>query len=256
MNTAGGTGQSISMLKCVIVSGSPVWTSCLGSGAPAITTFTPPATLMSNKIANDAGKMKNQKGRLNFLESGSGPTHIVTLVDSMPDKTFAAQGNRASNDAKDAFIGCDTKYCSGGYTGLTLGAPVSLSNYIGNAGDGKNWKERLTEKEKTFAVPVVIEKGGTLTLGSGTAISQIKVFTTNSIPDSRVSAQSCIDISGTAAGVAASDQITGVKPPKPLGNLSLTAYASGEDTVTLHFCNPSTSSVTTPRGVYSFLAVH
>jgi hypothetical protein len=256
VNTSGHTGQSISMLKCVTISGSPVWTSCLGSGAPATTIFTPPATLMSNKIANDGGMMQNQKGRLNFLESGSGPTHIVTLVDSVPDKTFAAQANRAANDSNDAFIGCDTKYCSGGYTGLTLGAPVSLSNYIGNAGDGKNWKERLTEKEKTFAVPVVIEKGRTLTLGSGTAISQMKIFTTNSVPDSRVSPQSCIDVNGAAAGVAASDQITGVKPPKPLGNLSLTAYASGADTVTLHFCNPSTSAVTTPRGVYSFLAVH
>jgi hypothetical protein len=256
VNTSGHTGQSISMLKCVTISGSPVWTSCLGSGAPATTIFTPPATLMSNKIGNDGGMMQNQKGRLNFLESGSGPTHIVTLVDSVPDKTFAAQANRAANDSNDAFIGCDTKYCSGGYTGLTLGAPVSLSNYIGNAGDGKNWKERLTEKEKTFAVPVVIEKGRTLTLGSGTAISQMKIFTTNSISDSRVSPQSCIDVSGAAAGVAASDQITGVKPPKPLGNLSLTAYASGADTVTLHFCNPSTSAVTIPRGAYSFLAVH
>ncbi len=256
VNTSGHTGQSISMLKCVTISGSPVWTSCLGSGAPATTIFTPPATLMSNKIGNDGGAMKNQKGRLNFLESGSGPTHIVTLVDSVPDKTFAAQANRASDDANDAFIGCDTKYCSGGFTGLTLGAPVSVSNYIGNTGDGKNWKERLTEKEKTFAVPVVIEKGRTLTLGSGTAISQIKTFTTNSIAVSRVSAQSCIDVSGIAAGLAASDQITGVKPPKPLGNLSLNAYASGADTVTLHFCNPSTSAVSIPSGVYSFLAVH
>jgi hypothetical protein len=256
VNTSGNTGQSISMLKCVAVSGSPVWTSCLGSGAPATTVFTPPATLMSNKIGNDGGMMKNQKGRLNFLESGSGPTHIVTLVDSLPDKTFAAQANRAANDSNDAFIGCDTKYCSGNSTGLTFGAPVSLSDYIGNAGDGKNWKERLTEKEKTFAVPVVIEKGRTLTLGSGTPISQIKTFTTNSIADSRVSAQSCIDVSGTAAGLAASDQITGVRPPKPLGNLSLNAYASATDTVTLHFCNPSTSAVSIPRGAYSFLAVH
>jgi hypothetical protein len=63
-------------------------------------------------------------------------------------------------------------------------------------------------------------------------------------------------VNGIAAGVAVSDQITGVKPPTPLGNLSLTAYASAADTVTLHFCNPSTSAVTIPRGVYSFLAVH
>jgi hypothetical protein len=255
VNTAGSTGQSISMLKCVIVSGSPVWTSCLGSGAPAITTFTPPATLMSNKIAGDAGKMKNQKGRLNFLQSGSGPTHIVTLVDSTPEKTFAAQGNRAPNDANDAFIGCDTKYCSDGYTGLTLGAPVSVSNYIGNPGDGKNWKERLTEKQKAFAVPVVITKGSTLTLGSGTPLSQIKLYRTDKVAGSRVPAQNCVDVKATVPGLMEADQITGLRPPGPLGNLSMNGYASATDTVTLHFCNPTTLLVGIPAGVYSFIAV-
>ncbi len=110
VNTAGNTGQSISALRCPAVSGSPVWMSCLGSGAPASTIYTPPATLMSNKFAGDGGLMKNQKGRLNFLESGSGPVHIVTLVDSNPNKTFATQSNRASNDEGDAYIGCDTQY--------------------------------------------------------------------------------------------------------------------------------------------------
>jgi hypothetical protein len=254
VNTAGPiqTLQTISEGKCMPVDGSPVSVSCLGSSY----SFAPMATIMTNKIAQDGGHLLNLKGRLNFLTGGSGPNHIVTLVDSNPDKTFATVGQRPPNDGTDAFIGCDSKYCQGSMTGLTFGAPVSLSNYIGNAGDGKNWKERLTEKEKTFAVPVVIEKGRTLTLGLGTAISQIKIFTTNSISDSRVSAQSCIDVNGIAAGVAVSDQITGVKPPTPLGNLSLTAYASAADTVTLHFCNPSTSAVTIPRGVYSFLAVH
>lgn len=256
VNTSGSTGQSISMLKCVIVSGSPVWTSCLGSGAPAITTFTPPATLMSNKIAGDAGKMKNQKGRLNFLDSGSGPTHILTLVDSFPSKTFAAQGNRASNDANDAFIGCDTKYCSGGFTGLTFGAPVTVSTYIGNAGDGKNWKERLTEKEKVFAVPVVIQNGSTLTLGSGTPISQMKTYKANTVAGSKVPPQNCVDVEATVPGLTDADQITGLRPPKPLGSLSLNGYASAANTVTLHFCNPTTSSVSIPPGVYSFLAVH
>jgi hypothetical protein len=256
VNTAGGTGQSISMLKCVAVSGSPVWTSCLGSGAPAITAFTPPATLMSNKTAGDGGVMKNQKGRLNFLESGSGPTHIVTLVDSLPDKTFAAQGNRASNDAKDTFIGCDTKYCSGDYTGLTFGAPVSVTNYIGNPGDGKNWKERLTEKQKSFAVPVVIQSGSTLTLGSGTPLSQIKVYQTSGVAASKVPSQSCTDVKASAPGLAEADQITGLKPPQSLGNLSMNGYASAPGIVTLHFCNPTTSSVEIPSGAYSFLAVH
>lgn len=252
VNTAGGTSQSISMLKCMQVSGSPVWTSCLGSSpGPA-----PAATLMLNKVANDGGKMTNQKGRLNFLESGSGPTHIVTLVDSLPDKTFAAQGNRASNDANDAFIGCDTKYCSSGYTGLTLGAPVSVSNYIGNSGDGKNWKERLTDKQKAFAVPVVIENGNTLTLGSGTPLSEMKVYRTSNVAASKVAGQSCIDLEESVPGLTEKDQITGLKPPQALGNLSMNGYASASGTLTLHFCNPTALPVGIPAGAYSFLAVH
>ncbi len=255
VNTAGNTSQSISALRCPSVSGSPVWVSCLGSGAPAATVFTPPSTLMANKIATDGGFMKNQKGRLNFLESGSGPVHIVTLVDSNPNKTFAAQANRAINDADDAYIGCDTEYCSGDHAGLSLGAPVSLSTYIGNVGDGKNWKERLTEKQKLFAVPVAIEQGSTLTVGSGTPLAQMKVYSTGVATAAKVNAQSCADVAATASGVTDADQITAIKPPHPLGNLSLNGYASAADTVTLHFCNPSTSSTMVPNGLYSFLAV-
>ncbi len=255
VNTAGNTGQAISTLRCPAVSGSPVWVSCLGSGAPAATVFTPPATLMSNKIAGDGGHMKNQKGRLNFLESGSGPIHILTLVDSNPNKTFAAQSNRAANDAADAYLGCDTEYCFGNHTGLSFGAPVSVSNYIGNVGDGKSWKERLTEKQKAFAVPVVIEKGSTFTLGSGTPLSEMKVYAAN-ITGSNVAGQSCADVKATVPGVTASDQITGLRPPKPLGNLSVNGYASAADTLTLHFCNSATAPAGVPAGAYSFLAVH
>jgi hypothetical protein len=255
-NTSGNTGQSISTLRCLTVSGSPVWVSCLGSGAPATTVFTPPPTLMSNKIANDAGLMKNQKGRLNFLESGSGPVHIITLVDSNPNKTFAAQANRALNDANDAYIGCDSQYCSRDATGLTFGAPVSVSSYIGNAGDGKNWKERLTEKEKIFAVPVVLRNGSTLTLGSGTPLSQMKLYKAKSAAGSRVPGQSCVDVKATVSGLTDSDQITSLRPPQPLGNLSVNGYASSADTLTLHFCNPTTLPVGIPAGEYSFLALH
>lgn len=255
VNTAGNTAQSISALRCLSVFGSPVWVSCLGSGAPASTVFTPPATLMENKIAYDGGAMKNQKGRLNFLDSGGGPIHIITLIDSNPNKTFAAQANRASNDRADAYIGCDTKACSGSQTGLSLGAPLSLSTYIGNVGDGKNWKERLTEQQMSFAVPVAIEKGNTLTVGSGTPLSQMKVYGANLAAASNVPAQSCADVKITVSGLTGSDEITGFKPPRALGNLSLNGYASAADTVILHFCNPTSSSAAVPTGLYSFLAV-
>ena len=60
---------------------------------------------------------------------------------------------------------------------------------------------------------------------------------------------------GSAKGLTASDQITGITPPKALGNLALNAYASGADTVTLHFCNASGAAASVPAGAYKFLAV-
>ena len=57
------------------------------------------------------------------------------------------------------------------------------------------------------------------------------------------------------SGLAKSDLITGITPPKALGRLSLNAYVSAANTLTLHFCNPTTS-VGIPARVYSFLSVH
>ena len=119
-----------------------------------------------------AVQMQNMKGRLNFMQSPAGslgPSHIITLVDSDPAKTLADAIHRPSNDDKDTYIGLDVP--AGGaslsQSQLAFGAPVSVSNYIGNKGDGARWKERLTASEKTFAVPVAIQKGNTLTVGEG-----------------------------------------------------------------------------------------
>jgi hypothetical protein len=83
----------------------------------------------------------------------------------------------------------------------------------------------------------------------------MKMFTTAAVAAASVPAQSCVDIKGAAKGVTAADQITGITPPKMLGNLALNAYASGADTVILHFCNASTAAASVPAGAYKFLAV-
>jgi hypothetical protein len=114
------------------------------------------ATIMLVKPNNDGGQDTNIKGRLNFGTIGSGPSHIITLSDSNFPKTIAAMGNRPPNDPNDAFIGYDNTSTSPSNTGITFGAPLSLSNYIGNVGDGKNWKERLTSTLKTFNTDVQI----------------------------------------------------------------------------------------------------
>ncbi len=217
-------------------------------------------TLMQNGPAS-GGPDPNVKGRLNFLESpagGLGPSHIITLVDSDPAKTLADAIHRPSNDDKDTYIGLDVP--AGGaslsQSQLAFGAPVSLSNYIGNKGDGTRWKERLTASGKTFAVPVAIQKGNTLTVGEGSPLSRMKIYSTPAIAAVSVAAQSCRDVTQAVPGLTRSDLITGITPPKSLGNLSLNAYASSADALTLHFCNPTTSSVSIPSGAYSFLSVH
>ncbi len=82
-------------------------------------------------------------------------TEIVTLGDSNSDKTMATPGNRPSWDSNDTYLGLDQ--ISGkppqGFQ-LALGAPVSVSSYIGSVPNGINWGERLTSSLKSFAVPV------------------------------------------------------------------------------------------------------
>ena len=208
------------------------------------------------------GGMSLSKGRLNFSTTpwaALQPHHIITLIDSQPALTRSTLGYRPPASASDTWIGTDV--ASGG-VGLNLGqlafgAPVSITSYIDGVGDGKtrNWKERLTSANKTFAVPVTIEAGNSLTLGNGSALSQIKIYSVKAVPASRVPPQSCIDNVVQAIGVTKLDQITGVTPPDGLGSLSLNSYARGADTIILHFCNAGTSQALSPSGTYSFLAI-
>jgi hypothetical protein len=217
-------------------------------------------TLLQNGPSS-GGMSGNDKGRLNFLISPNGSlsaSHIITLVDSAPEKTLADAMHRPSNDDKDTYIGLDVPVggASLDRSQLAFGAPVSISGYIGNKGNGLNWKERLTEREKRFAVPVVITRGNTFTLGMGTALSSMKVYSTAEVAAATVPPQSCFDLAQSVDGLTLLDLITGLRPPEPLGDLSLNVYASASNTLTLHFCNPTTRNVGTPSGVYSFLAVH
>ena len=219
------------------------------------------ATLMSDG-ALAGGGMSMSKGRLNFSTSPSAslqPHHIITLVDSQPALTRATWGYRPLANLTDTWIGTDVPAGGVGLDQgrLAFGAPVSITDYIGAMGDGKarDWKERLTSKEKLFAVPVSIEKGNTFTVGDGSPLSQIRIYKVREVPEHHVSSQSCIDIVVRVDGISKSDQVAGVTPPTPLGNLSLNTYASGTDSIDLHFCNAGASEAATPSGTYSFLAV-
>jgi hypothetical protein len=146
-NTAGSVADTVDSTRCYLMPGSPLWQACTGQDQDLAT------TMLHTKTNQDGGQMTNLKGRLNFTTSGSGPSHFITLVDSNVRKTMGTAGNRPTNDANDTFIGYD-QGVGGTSIGLSFGAPISVSNYIGNVGDGANWKERLTAAGKTFTVNV------------------------------------------------------------------------------------------------------
>ena len=76
---------------------------------------------------------------------------------------MATANNRPTNDADDSYIGYDQGNGSGASVGISFGAPKSLSSYIGNVGDGTNWKERLTMALKEFKTDVKVNGNLTVT---------------------------------------------------------------------------------------------
>jgi len=144
---------------------TPLWLSCYTSMSPG-TFYEQGALLMAVKPNQDSGQKTNLKGRLNFPTLGTGPGHIITLSDSNFQKTIATANNRPGNDANDAFIGYDQGDGNPAHVGISMGAPVSLSNYIGNVGDGTYWLERLTAGLKEFKIPVQMDSSLTI---AGTA---------------------------------------------------------------------------------------
>jgi hypothetical protein len=143
---------------------TPIWLSCFSAMAPQAF-HQQGALLMAVKPNADANGALNLKGRLNFSTLGTAPGHIITLSDSNFQKTIATQNNRPNNDANDAFIGYDQGTGDPAVIGVSFGAPRSLSNYIGNAGDGSSWLERLTSTLKEFKTNVKVDQGLTV-LGS------------------------------------------------------------------------------------------
>ena len=91
----------------------------------------------------------------------AGPHHDA-FSDANFQETIATANNRPPNDANDAFIGYDQGNGDPTQVGVSFGAPKSLSSYIGNAGNGTSWLERLTATLKEFKTNVQMDSGLTL----------------------------------------------------------------------------------------------
>jgi hypothetical protein len=145
------------------------YTVCLASNTVANNAVkNQTATLLSDGGVNSpAGSDYFSKGRLNFTNvSGLTiyPHHIITLLDSQPGLTQATIGGRPPASTNDVWIGTDANNVGSTMGQLSFGAPVSITNYIAQIGDGihANWLERLGATLKEFNVPVKFDQGVTL----------------------------------------------------------------------------------------------
>jgi len=130
---------------------SPQWVQCMNINN---------TSLNIDAVANVfyLNSSPNRKGYLNFgpYLNSIAPYHLLTLMDSNFGKTTASLGMRPLNDAGDMFIGLDQA------GGMSLGAPTSISQYIGNVGDNVNFLTRLTAT--AYAVNVNTTITGNLTV--------------------------------------------------------------------------------------------
>lgn len=157
VNSAGPTYPSVFAQECnPQLGGSSILEQCLGGNSAG--NDYPPVVGTVLQLSVTGGAAGGLKGRLIFeLPPGAevGPTHVITLSDSNPDKTLATPGNRPTNDPSDGYIGYDGGYVPSKMQ-IALGAPVSISRYIGNTGDGINYLERLTATLEQYRVPIAL----------------------------------------------------------------------------------------------------
>ncbi len=146
------------------------YTTCLASttSAPGNGGANQSATLLTDGAAVSGGQAVT-KGRLNFSStpySTLQPHHILTLIDSQPGLTQSTWGYRPPASASDTWIGTDVPSGGAGLGAgqLAFGAPVSITHYIAQTGDGvhANWLERLSASVKEFNVPAKFDQSVTV----------------------------------------------------------------------------------------------
>ena len=145
------------------------YTTCLASITSANNGVPNQAATIVTDGPEAGGSMSLSKGRLNFSTTPTAPLtphHIITLIDSQPALTQATVGYRPLASGNDTWIGTDVPSSAVGLSSgqLAFGAPVSITNYIGQTGDGvhANWLERLSGSLKEFNVPTKFDQSVTL----------------------------------------------------------------------------------------------
>lgn len=144
------------------------YTTCLASMTASNNSVPNQTATLLTDGTETAGGMIMSKGRLNFSSTPwalMAAHHIITLIDSQPALTQSTWGYRPAASANDTWIGTDVSGNVGlSSSQLAFGSPVSITNYIGQTGDGvhANWLERLNASVKEFNVPVKFDQSVTL----------------------------------------------------------------------------------------------
>jgi baseplate protein BppL len=123
--------------------------------------------LSDGGLSSPAGSDYFPKGRVNFTNVpglNTFPHHIITLLDSQAGLTQTTIGMRPPASANDVWIGTDANDVGPAFGQLSFGAPVSITNYIAQIGDGvhANWLEKLSATLKEFNVPAKFDQSVTL----------------------------------------------------------------------------------------------
>jgi hypothetical protein len=274
INSYGANAPTVFAQQCSgLNTWSSIWVSCL-AGDSISNNFAPIGALLlqSGLVASD--EPGGYKGRLNLMApyGAMAATHLITLGDSNPAKTLATPGHRPTNDANDTWIGLDNPDANVNQFQLAIGAPVSISSYIGKTGNPQTDTplERLSLSAKTFNIPIIANQSITAnqsvtanaqiisTLGNGTAPFSVSsstavgnltsqfaqglslTGTTGSIGGSSLNAGQCA--SGTVNIQGAGSAMTAVASPtsSPFDvsghGLAIWAFVSNANTVTVEVC--------------------
>lgn len=171
------TDREISPVVAVRGSSGPIQIAakCVSGGAAAPDAYTVCLTNLGPSgyvngaatLMYDGSQQTFSKGRLNLFTTQGfqvSSHHFITLLDSQSSLTQSTIGYRPPASANDTYIGTDVGTNKAINIGqLSFGAPVAISNYIANVGDGTSWLERLTSSLKEFNVPAKFDQNVTLT---------------------------------------------------------------------------------------------
>jgi hypothetical protein len=233
VSVLGGVVPSVSAFDCSSMSSySTLWATCINAGIAGQSFL---ATILGQADASNNGPAANHKGRLNFGKLVPAlPNHLITLADSAFDKTTATAGGRPPNDASDVFIGLDGTAAQGiSQAQLAFGAPRAISNYIGNVGDGTNWKERLTASAKIFRVPITTPQ---LILTPPAGTPPIETTSTTPVPNLIVSRHPAVQ----GCGIAEKCSATAITNAQIVfGKITLTAGSATLTGITPSFRGPA-----------------